>query len=221
MLRSRFLCAGLLVLVLSACAGCTTPSAPPLANTTAPAHKAKATIRITIPKQKHRRILVRGHYISPATQSITIAVTPSSGPVVNYNADLTPATNDQCTVSIVSSLICTITLSLSPGTYTATFATYDGLLQGGNGQSNLPSGNVLSSSQNVSLNVVAGHANQINVSLGGVPTSLLLAPLASSLHGDAGSGYFLPSCFTGGRCKCSVSTRTTTSSSAPERRCPR
>ncbi|HTA39814.1 MAG TPA: hypothetical protein VK760_12095, partial [Candidatus Acidoferrales bacterium] len=120
----------MLSLALTACAGGTSTSTPPVAGTTGPAHKVKATIRITIPKSKRHRVLKRGRYISPATQSITIAVTPSSGPVVNYNADLTPATNQNCTVGIVSPLICTVTLSLSPGSYTATFATYDGLLSG-------------------------------------------------------------------------------------------
>jgi hypothetical protein len=196
---SRVLCVGVLVLGLTACAGGTSTSTPPLANAPASAHKVKATIRITIPKHGRRRVLIRGHYISPATQSITIAVTPVSGPVVNYNADLTPATNSQCQVGIVSPLICTVTLSLAPGTYTATFATYDGLLTGGNSPDNPPSGSVLSANQNVQLNVVVGQANQISVSLGGVPTSVLLVPLGSLLHGDAVSGYNLQACFTGGQ----------------------
>lgn len=139
----RSVAAAVLALAVSACGGSgagssgadgSLPNARVAASDSMPLtkHKLKAKIRIVIPRRRHhRRMLVHGHFISPATQSIAIAVTPSAGGTTqNFNADLTTASNPDCTVSLVSPLICTITISLAPGSYTGTFATYDGLLNG-------------------------------------------------------------------------------------------
>src|SRR5208283_3974961 len=101
-------CAMVLAAGAGGCAGSPLPSGQPAggAAARASAHGIKATIRITIPKRRHhRRILIHGHYVSSATRSIAIAVTPPGGSPANFNADLTPATNPHCAGSPV---VCTI-----------------------------------------------------------------------------------------------------------------
>ena len=197
----RAFCASLFTVSLAACAaggtGGPLPAAQPAAAHAAPAKRKLAVkVRVAIPKGgHHRRVRIHGHYVSPATQSITIAVTPSSGPVQHFNADLTPATNPGCKASLYSPTICTVTLNLAAGNYTATFATYDGLLVGGNHPTSSPSGNELSGNQAVPLHVVTGGANQVNVTLDGIPTGVAFVPAAtSSLDGNMTAG------FTGTKC---------------------
>lgn len=111
------------------------------------------TITIKVPKEtttsSHAR---RPLYISPSTQSLTIAV--DNAAPVSYNLT---ATSPGCTDN-ASGLICTIMLSLSTGSHAATFKTYDGV----NG-----SGNVLSSNSNVPLTVNPGAANAFGLILNG------------------------------------------------------
>jgi len=231
MLNVRGFGAAVVSLCLVACSsGGAMPGSPPVGLTqalqaAAQKHKLKAKIRIVIPKHKHHRGH-RARYISPATQSIAIAVTPHGGSPVNYNADLTPSTNPNCKASLISPLVCTVTLDLAAGSYTATFATYDGLLAGGNAPSHAPTGNKLSANQNVPLTVANGTANQVSVTLEAIPTSVALVPDASSaLSGNTASGFALSKCSTTSQharrpstSASSASTRTTTTFSAQVRR---
>jgi hypothetical protein len=64
--------------ILAACSSVQGGAGLPATQATSPpqhVRKAKATIRITIPKRK-LRVRVRKHYVSASTQAITIAVTP-------------------------------------------------------------------------------------------------------------------------------------------------
>ena len=194
----RTVCAVALASAVAACGSGGISNLPAVhASSVAAPSSAKilATIRIAIPKRnRHGRI--HGHYVSSATQSIAIAVTPKSGPVLNFNADLTPATNSNCVAGLISPLICTIALSLPPGSYTATFATYDGLLQGGNAPNNPPSGNELSAHQSVPLTIATGKPNAISVVLDGIPTGVALVPDASAgMSGNMSGGFSLSKCF--------------------------
>jgi virginiamycin B lyase len=190
--------------MLSACAGGSTPALPGAAPVSSgPSHtkrKVKATIRITIPKRKHhRRIRVHGHYISPATASIAIAITPVGGSPTNDNANLTVASNPNCTQSLVSPLICTLTITLAPGSYTATFATYDGPLSGTGGVNDAPTGNELSANQSATLDIVAGQANNLDIALDGIPVSVALIPAANSrMSGNTANGFVAPKCGSAG-----------------------
>lgn len=150
--------------------------------------KLAVKLRITIPKRKHRHGK-RGKYVSPATQSIAISITPNGGSPTTYNQNLTPASNPGCTASLISPTICVVTLALAPGSYTGTFTTYDGLLSGGN-----PTGNVLSAHQSAPFTVVTGKANAINVSLGGVPASVALITTDAALSGSDADGYTFDKC---------------------------
>jgi streptogramin lyase len=87
--------------------------------------------------------------------------------------------------------VCTETLALVPGAYTATFATYDATLAS-NGN---PQGQELSANQNVDFTVISGVANVVPVTLGGIPTAVELVPAyQSSITGSGASGYALSKC---------------------------
>ncbi|HTW85089.1 MAG TPA: NHL repeat-containing protein [Candidatus Sulfotelmatobacter sp.] len=128
----------------------------------------------------------RPRYISPATQSITINVTDqgSSTSVSGYpqTANLTP-TSSGCS-STLASTQCTLTLTLGPGDYDATFTTYD--------QPN-GAGNQLSAAQNVPFSIVAGTTNTITLTIGGIPTSVrIIADSPTTIAGDPVNGFTLP-----------------------------
>jgi virginiamycin B lyase len=182
-------------LLLASCGGASSvPAARPAAGAgTVPvkAHKIKASIRIAVPKRAHRRrIRMHGHYVSPATQSIAIAITPQTGSPTTQNTNLTAGTPG-CAQSLVSPLICTVTLTLAAGNYTATFTTYDGTLDG----SGNPTGQQLSANQNVPLDIVLGHSNDINVTLEGIPTAVAVVPGPSSdFSGSTTSGFSISRC---------------------------
>jgi streptogramin lyase len=198
---TRSACAFALASSLTACGSGVTNSPLPGAQSAARAaapeakKKVKATIRIVIHRHRHhRRVLVHGHYVSPATQSIAITVTPTSGPALHFNANLTLASNPNCT-TMNAQLTCEVSMILGPGSYTADFATYDGLLSGSGGPTDPPTGNELSGNQSVPIVMATGSANAINVVLDGIPTSVVLLPAASStLSGDMVSGFIGNKC---------------------------
>jgi DNA-binding beta-propeller fold protein YncE len=124
-------------------------------------------------------------YLSPATQSITINLTPqgSSTPVSGYPQTVGLTTSASGCTSTLASTQCTLTLSLAAGSYVTTLTTYDGA----NG-----SGNVLSSAQTVPFTVTAGIVNTVAISLGGVPVSAaLIVNTPATMPGDNVNGYTL------------------------------
>ena len=125
------------------------------------AKKVNVPLRIRIPRKPHRgRQLRRPEYVSVATQSIAItAMDENSGQSRTFNQDLTPASNPHCNPA---TLICTIALPLKVGTYTLSFATFDGLLASGQ-----PTGNELSANQDIPLTVSTGRQNTVTVSSAG------------------------------------------------------
>lgn len=154
--------------------------------------KGKAIIRIRIPKAKHRRpVRIHGHYVSAATASIEIVVTPTIGDAQHFDANLTAADDPKHCATQSGAIVCTIPIDLPAGNYTASFATYTGALDhGGN-----PTGDVLSSNQSVPLNIAAGMANTVPVTLYAVPTAVELVPApGSSLSGSTKSGFDVARC---------------------------
>jgi virginiamycin B lyase len=149
--------------------------------------KARAIFRIAIPKRHHAR---GARYVSSATQSIAITVTPAGGgTATKFDANLTPATNPNCTPSPV---VCTLAITLAPGNYTADIATYDGPLAGGN-----PTGNRLSANQSLPLAVKIGAPNSVNATLDGIPASVaFIAQTNAQFSGDAANGFTLSKCAT-------------------------
>ncbi len=100
-------------------------------------------------------------YVSPATQSMTIAVLQGATNVLSQTVGLTPS-SPGCTSSLAST-VCTISLSLAAGSYTASITTYDGP----NG-----TGNALSTAQSVAFTVTANQSNLVPLTLSGIPTAI-------------------------------------------------
>jgi streptogramin lyase len=162
------------------------PAAKPSAAEYGSRKKVLATLRIAIPQRRRHRARIGAHYISAATQSIAVSFTASGGGApLTFNLNLTPATNPNCTAA----LVCTLSFAIRPGNYTATFATYDGLLSGG-----VPTGNKLSA-QTVPVTIVTGKINALNITLDAIPVGAVLIPGATStLLGNMASGFSLGKC---------------------------
>jgi hypothetical protein len=157
--------------------------------------RAAASLRVVIPAKSASPASSSARkpaYISPATQSIAVSFVPAGGgAALTFNQNLTTASNPTCTASLVSSLICTVSFSLPAGSYTATFTTYDALLQGGQ-----PTGNVLSANQSLPVTIALGQANAINVALAGIPASLVALPQISGRITPTGTAAFtMGACF--------------------------
>ncbi len=100
-------------------------------------------------------------YVSPATQSMTIAVLQGTTNVLNQTVGLTSSSTG-CTSSAASTT-CTLELSLNAGSYTASITTYDGA----NG-----TGNALSTAQSVAFTVTANQSTLVPLTLSGIPTAI-------------------------------------------------
>ncbi len=166
-----------LALALTGCGG-GSGSLPQSPGTPSPAPHGSGTlsISITVPKKAAGSAL-RPHYVSPSTQSATIAIT---GPT-NLNPppiNLTPS-SPNC-VTGLAGLICTIQVTLQPGAYLGTMTTFDGL----NG-----TGRELSTAQAAAFTIVAGIVNAIAITMSGVPRAISIAPV-STLNTVANGGGF-------------------------------
>ena len=191
--RRRFIIGPALIaaLALSGCASGSNANAIPVINGNQATNGARAHVRpgrlvlhIVIPrKQKNHQRGRKPQYVSPATKSITVTLT---GPTaVATTAPLTP-TSQGCTSSLASTS-CTLSIpGLAPGNYTGSMSTWDTT----NG-----TGHELSANQNVSFKITTGQANPIGITLGGIPTAVLIVPdPASSLTGSMSAGFTLSKC---------------------------
>ena len=158
-------------------AGCSpgARSVPPTGQAAAAAGRQTVHLIVNVPAKSAATRARRPAYISPATQSITVAITGSA--TQNVTANLTP-TSTGCS-STLASTICTLSLLLSPGTYTAVVTTYDGLNA---------TGNVLSAGQDVNVTVAAGQSNTISLVLNGVPAAIQVAAQSASVSGSMAAG---------------------------------
>jgi len=158
----------------------------------AAAKHASVTLRIKIPPKHAAQGARAPKYVSPATQSIAISFTPAAGGATQtFNQNLTPSTPG-CVASLVSPLICTVTLSVGPGNYVATFTTYDGVLDG----NDAPQGNILSENQGVAVTVASGKTNDVNVTLQGVPVSVAIAAVGGTASARGATAFTIDKCFT-------------------------
>ncbi len=118
-------------------------------------------------------------YVSPATQSISVAVDGGTPTVQN----LSPSSPNCSSAGTAYPLNCTVPVSASAGSHTLTFITYD--------QPN-GAGNKLSANS-ISVTFVAGQNPAIPVTLAGVPASFQVASAAtlspSSISGSVTAGY--------------------------------
>jgi virginiamycin B lyase len=188
-MRLRQLLPGLLLATV-ACSNAAGVALPGAAPPTSPiAHgKLTATVKIVVPKRKGRR---RAHYVSPATQSLTITVTPAAGGASKVVGVGLTASNPNCQAGI--GMTCTVTIPLAQGSYTAAIATYDGALDSGGN----PTGTELSAAANIPLAVKANKANEFGVTLDGIPANVVVVPAAGSpITGDMNFGFKLSKCTT-------------------------
>lgn len=151
--------------------------------------KAFATLTISVPNSTIGPARKRHHYVSPATQSIAVAVSSVAGPFRTFYANLSTARNPKCR-AFEFVVKCVLTFPLPTGKYTAGLSTFDGPVISGK-----PSGHELSADQNIPFNVRADKTNPIRVTLGGIPASVAFVPNATSqLTGSQQDGYTLPRC---------------------------
>jgi phospholipase C len=154
----------------SSCGGSGSGSFPSRVATTPGVNiRGRGTVQLTIKvparasgNTKHG---IRPQYVSPATQSLTIAI--DNAPPVAYN--VTTSSSNCAAGSGSVAFICTLGMAVSAGNHTVAIVTYD--------QSNA-TGNVLSQNT-VTVAVSPGQVDNIPIILNGVVASIALA-LASS-----------------------------------------
>jgi hypothetical protein len=170
----------LVAFALGACSGQPTAGPLPSSETGSIPNKAagsaKASIRIHVPRRTRRR----SHYVSPSTQSASIAVSPAAGcsrctAAFNLNVALTQ-NSPNCT-NASGGLNCIISFTLLPGKYVASIDTYDGPLDAHND----PTGTLLSLKQAFPITIAAGKANVPTITLDGVPAGIVFFNLTKSL----------------------------------------
>jgi hypothetical protein len=141
-------------------------------------------LSITIPQRTSSASVRRSTYISASTQSMSVQLMQGSTVISQQAIGLTPSTNPNC-ASSAGTVTCMVSINAGAGTYTGTFATYDGLLTGG-----ATTGSLLSSGQSIPVVVVPGQTNTVAVTLDGVPASLSIAPTSgSAITGTQGGGF--------------------------------
>jgi hypothetical protein len=163
--RTRIIASAALTAFLAGCGGThsasTVPAVSPGAAQPA-AGLASAVFRIQIPQRTTAGATRAPRYVSPATQSLAVLVTPSGakpGPSQIFNLT---TTSPNCTGA---PLTCTITIDAAVGSDTFDFTAYDGTNA---------TGNKLSHST-LTQTILAGTQNTVNAVLGGIVASLSFA----------------------------------------------
>ncbi len=183
-IRLSFVFATLLTAGLAGCGGggaggsgpaAVIPGSPGLPSTGA---AANAHVVISIPKTSASTGRVPA-YVSPATQSISVAIDGGTPTVQN----LSPSSPNCSSAGATYPLNCTVPVSATAGTHTLTFITYD--------QANA-AGNQLSANS-ISVSFVAGQNPAIPVVLAGVPASFQANPVtaisSTPIVGSITAGY--------------------------------
>jgi hypothetical protein len=169
-----------LVALLSALSGCggslAGNSGPGVPTPVAARGSANASFVIHVPRVKHHR---HARFISPSSQAAAIAVTPASGCVSCsdpslLSVDLSQSSPD-CT-NATAGLTCTVSEVLAPGSYLLGVATYDGPVKNG-----FPTGTMLGVTNGIAATIVPGKANVPQITLDGIPTSLVTFNLGQKL----------------------------------------
>ncbi|MBV8433306.1 MAG: hypothetical protein JO029_03390 [Candidatus Eremiobacteraeota bacterium] len=138
-------------------------------------------VRIRVPRRTPRHGS-RSHYVSPATEAISISV--DSG-AVTVNANIFAGARGCTTTTPVT---CTLSVTLAPGAHSFDVRTYDQTLSG----SGKPQGNVLSANLGVPYVTVAGRENILPITLSGVPAALAVVPTADEdVTGTQTAGFQL------------------------------
>jgi hypothetical protein len=145
--------------------------------------KGTLTIRIHIPKKRHK--VGRAHYISAATQGMTLSFTGAA--TVQQAVGLTP-TSPGCSAA-TGSTVCQVSVQLTGGTYQATIALYDAAPVNGS----IPLGANQLSTGRGAVTVVTGKSNQFGLTLDGLPATFAITNMPA---GQAGTAFASPQPFT-------------------------
>jgi hypothetical protein len=175
---------------LAGCAG-SSPSLParPVVNSVVPAAapNTKFSIRIPAPPNATARAR-RPSYISYSTKSLQINLDPGTGSARSQSFDLTTQSGNCAPSGVLGVLTCTLALNISTGSHTANIIAYDqtGGTAGG--------GKALSATYAFPLTIVAGAANTVTFTLGGITSSFVIVALdTTAVKGD---GVTTPFSFT-------------------------
>jgi len=175
-------------LLLPGCAGSghVVPPGPIVNGSAAPStsSRATATFKITIPKATASAQSRSVKYVSPATTQVVIDIQQGGASIgAPYPETVALAPTSTGCSSTLAGTQCQLGVTLAPGSYSFFLTAEDA------------SGTALSAAAGVPFTITPGVANQITVSLGGIPTSVAVVPGAqSALAGSAGSGYSLSRC---------------------------
>lgn len=183
-MRLRLSLCGLVLLalgVLTACGG--GGSATPTAPARSGAGGAALTLRIDVPLTG-TAALRRPAYISPATQSLAIAVLSSTQQTVGtFSVNVTPASPacQTMTVNGIATLVCSLTAPVAlpaSGTYTLATATYDQPQTQQCALNGTPAcaGHVLSASL-IATTLQVNAANTVSIVLGGLANAFTVTPV--------------------------------------------
>jgi hypothetical protein len=126
--------------------------------------RGAATFRITIPKRPAGSTTRSPKYVSSATQSLAVVVTPSGGTAGNPQVFNVGSSSPNCTPSS-NGISCTIAIDAPPGSDSFDFTAYDQQNATGN---KLSHGSLIAS-------IVAGQNNAVTATLGGVVSTFSLA----------------------------------------------
>jgi streptogramin lyase len=174
-------------LSLSACGGGGTSSTPASVPTSTPISMgtpapAAVTVRVTVPLALGGTLAKRrAQFVSPSTRGILVTVFAHGTvtPVVAQVAVDISSTSASCTVT-TTTRVCNVPLTVAAGAaYDFTFATYDAPPV-----SNAFTGaNKLGVGSTANVLVVAGQANSVGVSIGGIVASAAITPAITALKG--------------------------------------
>lgn len=160
-----------LLMGAAACSGGTPLPSPGAASNVRHTRTVLARLVVKVPRKKHR--LHRARYVSPATASLAYSIDGmTQTPIV------VATSNPNCTVVGQTYLRCSANFALAPGQHTFSFTADDS------------NGVALSANTDTSLDVKAGAANIIAVTLGGIAQSLLVRPASAfGVTGSQATGF--------------------------------
>jgi hypothetical protein len=189
MAMRRFVASSLgtiVVLICAACSGSGSTGAVPAFPTQAPGHKPQAALkfRFSIPRRKHEPRQSR--YLSPSTKSIAITAFDATHThkLAQTSLNATPGTGGCSRLEASGTFTCALSIAVPAGDDTFDVASYDELGA---------TGNKLSAITAFPFDVLAGAANHIAMTLGGIPATLDIALVGHSAFaaGTALSGFQL------------------------------
>jgi hypothetical protein len=162
--------AAIVAVALAACSGSSGGIVPQAHQAPQRTVLARLTIKVPHRIRAHRR----GRFVSPATASLAYSIDG----VAQTPVAISPS-SPNCTVSgPIGYLRCSVNLAIVPGNHTFSFTAKDANAQ------------VLSANTSVTFDVVAGTANTIPVTLGGVATSFwVYPPVVPQVVAGSGRGF--------------------------------